>query len=435
METSPSLELSSLPDGSSIYIWGIEVRGTGDGDGDGDGGLYGRNPIHKHLLESNARLLSLACGAGELEIINLLLDHGADINHQDPNPLHSAYQSGQLEAIKLLVDRGADIEEERCYPRESIFRRGCEDGKLEIVRYCIEKGADTLSLDRDKLNAIELASRYGKPEVLELLLEKNIHRDKINKAIFHCLVKNYYRRGSEGEMIKCLDVLFKYGVDVNAKNSVGATPLRVAVLSADSAIVKHLLKNGADINELCKGQNILHVACSLTPSPEKSSIISDLINAGANVRGIDEKGNTPLHYACQAQCFPSTDTLIRLGAYVNAQNASGETPLHVACKGNNNFSVIDLLIERGAKVYEKTNDGNTPLHFAVGDSAVKIEHSRASNSMISTIKLLLNKGADPNDLNNAQKTPLNVLKKTLESCYYSKMKKQCKRAIEILKNS
>lgn len=49
-----------------------------------------------------------------LEILNLLLDHGADINQRDVDlctPIALAIGRGLVLAVKLLVDRGADVDD------------------------------------------------------------------------------------------------------------------------------------------------------------------------------------------------------------------------------------------------------------------------------------------------------------------------------------
>ncbi|MGD8238963.1 MAG: ankyrin repeat domain-containing protein [Armatimonadota bacterium] len=63
-------------------------------------GSYGQRP------------LSRAAPHGSVEMVELLLDSGADINAQDHQkgwaPLHEAVNWGNVEVVRLLLERGAD---------------------------------------------------------------------------------------------------------------------------------------------------------------------------------------------------------------------------------------------------------------------------------------------------------------------------------------
>ncbi|KAH9981713.1 ankyrin repeat-containing domain protein, partial [Russula compacta] len=63
--------------------------------------------------EKNEGKLSLhtASQEGEVDIVKMLLDQGADINAQNPDydtPLGLAAAKGNLEVVRLLIDRGAE---------------------------------------------------------------------------------------------------------------------------------------------------------------------------------------------------------------------------------------------------------------------------------------------------------------------------------------
>ncbi len=96
----------------------------------------------------------MASGRGNVDIVNLLLDRGADIHKVvagDENPIIKACESGQLDIVKLLVARGADINSrvlvdigrgskdlvEYRTPL-SMARRG---GHIPVVEYLLSVGA------------------------------------------------------------------------------------------------------------------------------------------------------------------------------------------------------------------------------------------------------------------------------------------------------
>ena len=81
------------------------------------------------------------------------------------------------------------------------------------------------------------------------------------------------------------------GVDVNAKNDRGWTPLHRAAWGRHTEIVELLITNGADVNAK------------------------------------DDRGATPLHHAIDKEIV---ELLIAEGADVNAKDKRGRTPLDVA---------------------------------------------------------------------------------------------------------
>jgi len=114
--------------------------------------------------------------------------------------------------------------------------------------------------------------------------------------------------------------LIKEGIDVNAKDQDGLTPLHYATWEGHLKIVRLLIENGADINAKNKW------------------------------------GNTPLHYAIKRRHLKIVRLLIENGADINAWNEWGETPLDIAiirCL-NNQFQtkeyidIAKLLIENNA---------------------------------------------------------------------------------------
>ena len=151
----------------------------------------------------------------------------------------------------------------------------------------------------------------------------------------------------------------------------GDTPLHVAVLNPNPAILKMLLKKGLEIEArdqngetpLCLVRSNYHHDRQSTKFVFTSDeIISILIQAGADVNARDNSGNTPLHCAFFIESFigmKGIQALLEAGADVNAKNINGRTPLHLAgdlaAKRGFNF-----LIKVGADVNVKDSFGKKP---------------------------------------------------------------------------
>src|SRR5207248_7573457 len=91
-------------------------------------------------------------------------------------------------------------------------------------------------------------------------------------------------------------------------------------------------------------------------------IFQALLEAGADPRAADDRGETVLHYAATY----GTPTLVRLllekNPDVNARDQRGQTPLMAALTA----PVAELLLQAGADVNARRNDGLTMLDLCAG---------------------------------------------------------------------
>ena len=121
--------------------------------------------------------------------------------------------------------------------------------------------------------------------------------------------------------------------------------------------------------------------------------VRKLIEDGADVNARDAEGNTPLILASFYASPKCVEILLEKGADANAANKAGVTAL---IRAATNDEKTLLLVNAGAKVRVRTADlGNTPLVLAA---------RRAGNSR--TVKLLLARGADAREPNNAGVSPI-----------------------------
>lgn len=142
------------------------------------------------------------------------------------------------------------------------------------------------------------------------------------------------------------------GVDVNARDDDGKTPLHGAARNGRSKIVALLLENGADVNAQDKdGLTPLHNATGIIPLAflRKSSFGTTtalLILGDADVNLQDNNGLAPLHYAARRGLTDIAALLVASGAEVNMRNKDGATPLSEAVRTGHK-ATEKLLIQQG----------------------------------------------------------------------------------------
>lgn len=180
------------------------------------------------------------------------------------------------------------------------------------------------------------------------------------------------------------------GVNVNKRDETGNTPLIYACIKNSRDIVKLLLENGAD-SGLCNinSRAPLHFAAE-TGNKE---IIALIVEAGADVNCSDKNGVTPLMLMAK---FGKTDAAL---TYIKNQNVD------ISLKDNDNHAAIDYATASGlrelvkALSYESQEAhtdayGNTPLHQACWNGQGEV------------VKVLLEKGAEVEKLNDDGESPL-----------------------------
>ena len=159
--------------------------------------------------------------------------------------------------------------------------------------------------------------------------------------------------------IQTIEALIDHGAKVNAVNNRCQTALWLACCDGQDALVKILLRSGADPTIADKyGDSSLHAAIYGSCSKET---IQGLIDDGAHVNAANNIGETAsLLAACRAQ-----KEIIRLvlvaGADPNIANADGDACLHGAVAADSSEEILQDLIAYGADVNAGNKKGRTSL--------------------------------------------------------------------------
>lgn len=144
--------------------------------------------------------------------------------------------------------------------------------------------------------------------------------------------------------------LIEYGVNVNARDDNGYTPLHAAAYGGYLDVIKYLIEKGADVNADNNGYTPLHTAANT----DHLDVVKYLIDRGADVNAKSDSGRTPLHNASISLSGGSLDIvkyLIEKGANPNAIDGDGKTPLQRANeKGISD--IVEYLAERVQQVTE-----------------------------------------------------------------------------------
>ncbi|XP_058836327.1 protein fem-1 homolog B isoform X4 [Topomyia yanbarensis] len=125
-----------------------------------------------HLIEG-ATALWVAAGAGHMNIIKLLVEHGADVNHHTSKlstPVRAACFDGRLDIIRYLVDHNANINFANAYNNTCLMIASYK-GHVEVVVYLLENDALPNEQANCGATALHYAAECGHVDVCSTLLD------------------------------------------------------------------------------------------------------------------------------------------------------------------------------------------------------------------------------------------------------------------------
>ena len=214
-----------------------------------------------------------------------------------------------------------------------------------------------------------------------------------------------------------IEALLDAHADPNAAGADGQTPLMLVARGTNVAAAQLLLKRGANPNahESQRGQTALMWAVANSQGPmarlliesgadvdakTATDLMTPLVSAEPRAQPRSPGGMTALMFASREGCLDCVAALVEKGASVDRPDPEGVTPLLWAI-WNTRFDVAKYLIDHGANVGRFDWWGRTPLYLAV--DYVTLPHGGRPDQPtldrtlpIDVVKLLLEKGADPN---------------------------------------
>ena len=175
-------------------------------------------------------------------------------------PIHDAIMTGNIDEVQWQLDAGVDVNEESSKGLTPLHY-AASAGHNDIVELLIERGANVNATDSGKgATPLDYAHWRDHEEVIETLNAHNAQREyeKGGKGIGQSsLIHDAALDGDIDEVQRQLDA----GVDPNLKSSKGATPLFYAVYGGHLEIVELLITRGADVNAVyLNGNSVLDQA-------------------------------------------------------------------------------------------------------------------------------------------------------------------------------
>ena len=282
---------------------------------------------------TNAKPLHVAAALGFIDIISLLIEHGASVDGLDEElwtPLHFAASQGQKEAIEALIHSGSNVNAVDIRLKTPCMI-AATNGFLKPIQALIEGGADLAAQDRKCCTALYLAAYCGYPDLTSFLITNT------------------------------------KGYALNAESATGESILSIIAQWKNPCWLSFLLNlaPSPDIYEPRKSNILVSVVKTNNPTLLKlllRRLPQELIPTLLAHQDLD--WGTPLYVAATRPAEKTIDMLLDAGADLELEGGEHGTPLMGACAAGR-LSIVKALVLKGARTsYTKEGEVFSALSAA-----------------------------------------------------------------------
>ncbi|KAJ4459230.1 putative serine/threonine-protein phosphatase 6 regulatory ankyrin repeat subunit B [Paratrimastix pyriformis] len=264
--------------------------------------------------------LHYAAQSGNVEIVKLLLEHGAMVDILDAEnktPLHCA----AISVAPLLLAARANLSAED-KDGSTPLHTAAEDGRTEVMQLFLERGIPVDLRSREEWTSLHFAAVNGHLPCVKLLLDRGAQVDarerEMQRTPLHFAAGNGHTETAS--------YLIDRGTPVDVINRAGWSPLHMACMNGHAATTALLLQRGADPGlQNGYGWAALHFASSTN----RVEVVAQLLSHNVSLETVNKEGNTALHLACSQGHLQASALLLDKHANPNARNRDRKTPLEL----------------------------------------------------------------------------------------------------------
>lgn len=325
-------------------------------------------------------------------VANVLKSPAFDVNKAEEGTgltaVHHACAADSVEILKLLIRHGADPCQLDASGWSALHHSVTNDNhSIQCLEYLLEHSSIDMSATSHKgLTCFHMAALHANAKALQFLISKGVQSLPIAQSKSHdgsTLIHCAAMAGSVEVMKVCLDA----NEDIKSAKNDGTTLLHCAVSSNSAAAVQFLLHKGLDPNMVAKdGSSPLHYA--LEGDEVDIDVVYHLLDASADPYLVRSDGKTPwqlliestrgVRWCRRYHCTPTEEmldhpkllilrVLISERALVMHVNSNGRPVIHQLCRALSASSLnwiptaLERLLEHGADLQSTDRNGKTAL--------------------------------------------------------------------------
>lgn len=267
-------------------------------------------------------------------------------NDNSPGPV----SPGNLEVLNLLLEKGADVNACNKW-RETPLLIAANNGHVEAVKALLKSGADPSLCSEAGWSALTFAAHKGYSDIVQLLLAAQA---PVNCRVTEDLSTPLHKAcaGSKPGHLSAVTQLLDGNADVHALNKWRETPLLTAANHGQDKAVGELLRYGADP---CKCTDTGWSPLSIAAYKGHDEVVRLLLEEGAPT----EEDDPTLSALLQAATKGLPDTcilLLRHGADHTVTTKKGDTALAILVEQDMIDAAVEMVTDYNASIPRCSRD-------------------------------------------------------------------------------
>jgi ankyrin repeat protein len=284
--------------------------------------------------------LQAASQKGFQHIVQLLLNHGAEVNAQGglyDNALQAASTKGHEQIVKLLIAHDAKVNAQGGR-YDTALHAASYQGHEQIVKLLIAHNAKVNTQGRRYGTALHAASHQGYEQIVKLLIAHNADVNAQGGRYMTALKAASLRVGNK----QIVELLIAHGAEVNTQGGLYSTALQAASYAGDEQIVKLLIASSAEV------QGALHMAMASRRSYEQSAASNVQIVKLLIAHSVSTNVQDALQVASNEGLEQIVKLLIDHATEVNAKKGHLISDALLAASDLCHSPLVKSLLDRGA---------------------------------------------------------------------------------------
>ena len=327
--------------------------------------------------------------------VRALLRDGKDVNAAQGDgmtALHWAAMQGDADLAAVLLYAGANVRATTRLGGYTALHLAAQAGQAAAVGRLIAAGASATAVTSTGATALMLASASGSADTVRLLLEQSVDANAVESANGETALMF----AAALDRVDSVRELLKHGADP-------ARTSKVVDLSGVTAPEETLQNTIRDAQNAKSAGGAPRAAATASPDPASRDVAGVTRSFSFNELIGAQGGLTALHFAVRQGSARSVEALVDQGANVNASSPGDRvSPLLIAAV-NGQFDIAKYLLLHGADPNLANAGGVTPLYAVLNiEWAPRMFYPQPraqlqqALSYLDLMRLLLDKGADPN---------------------------------------